>query len=239
MRITNAFIIVLVQTYLHFSFPWISKQALILATLSAVLHRVTFFLYSGYASSSSSSSALPPLMMKPTSTVHVSLMVMAHHHHPAVHPLPPTTTIKRSTSTAGGISPTSTACSTTPTRPTTRTILLPGWSSHRALIPFHLPILLQVNLQGLHVLLEPKRRHGPQKIVTVYGLPLLSLALVRSLSCYKADELRHTLLNRLLCVFGDLGVCRQSFFHYPAHVCNWQKPVLLLCRQLTGGVVSS
>ena len=102
------------------------------------------------------------------------------------------------------------------------------WPSHHSgFLPLHLPILVQVNLERIHVVLEAQGSHGPEKIVAVDRLPLLLLALIGSLSCYEADELRHALLHRLLRLLRYLRVRRQRLLHDPAHVCYWEEPVLL------------
>ena len=42
----------------------------------------------------------------------------------------------------------------------------------------YISVLLQVDLEGVHVLLESEGGHGPEQIVPVDGLALLLLALV-------------------------------------------------------------
>lgn len=42
----------------------------------------------------------------------------------------------------------------------------------------HFSVLVEVELERLHVLLEAQRAHGPQEVVPVDGFPFLPLALV-------------------------------------------------------------
>ncbi|KAK7289576.1 hypothetical protein RIF29_03318 [Crotalaria pallida] len=85
---------------------------------------------------------------------------------------------------------------------------------------------------SLNVFLEPQRGHGPQQVVAVDGLTLLTLALVGGFAGYEADELRHALLHLLLRVLRDLRIFWQRLLHYPAPVRYRQEPVLLLQRHL-------
>ena len=50
--------------------------------------------------------------------------------------------------------------------------------TYRGLALPHFTVLLQVQLQRVHVLVKPQSTHGPQQVVTVDGLPLFMLALV-------------------------------------------------------------
>ncbi|KAJ6301804.1 hypothetical protein OIU77_016008 [Salix suchowensis] len=99
--------------------------------------------------------------------------------------------------------------------PIRRSVLV---TAHSNLLPLCLSKPLQINLERLHVFLEAQGRHGPQEIITVDCLSLLSLALVGGLSCDEADELGHAFLHRLLGVLGDFSVCWECFFHDPTNV---------------------
>lgn len=68
----------------------------------------------------------------------------------------------------------------------------------------YLAEFLQVELQRLHVHVEAQRGHGEQDVLPIDGLPFLLVAALACLRCYETDEFAHTLLNTLLCVFGDL-----------------------------------
>lgn len=68
-------------------------------------------------------------------------------------------------------------------------LLLPPNEIRISLLPLHVPVLMEVTLQGLHILFKAERGHGPHKIIAVDGLPLLVLALIRGLCCDEADEL--------------------------------------------------
>ncbi len=46
-------------------------------------------------------------------------------------------------------------------------------------------------------------------------------------TCNKTDEFWHTFLHRLLGIFGDFGIWRQSLFHDTAYICNGKKTILL------------
>jgi hypothetical protein len=52
---------------------------------------------------------------------------------------------------------------------------------------------VQVHLQWLHIVFETKGTHGPQQVVTIDGLPLLSLTFVGRLTCIRRshDSLNH------------------------------------------------
>lgn len=104
-------------------------------------------------------------------------------------------------------------------------------------LPLNLPVLIQVGLEGDHIVLEPEGRDGPDDVVAVDGLPLLPLALVGGLPSDEADELRHALLDRLLGVLRDLAVHREDLLHYPSNVCYGQEPVLFFVgiRSAIGG----
>lgn len=68
----------------------------------------------------------------------------------------------------------------------------------------YLAKLLQVELQWLHVHVEAQRGHGKQDVLPVDGLPLLLVAALAGFWRDEADELTHTLLHTLLCVFCNL-----------------------------------
>lgn len=59
-----------------------------------------------------------------------------------------------------------------------------------------LPILAQIELEGLDVLIESERRHGPQEVVPVYCFSFFLETLVGCFRRDKAYEFRHTLLYR-------------------------------------------
>ncbi|KAJ8524521.1 hypothetical protein ON010_g16597 [Phytophthora cinnamomi] len=90
-----------------------------------------------------------------------------------------------------------------------------------------LAVLLQVELERLHVAVEAQRAHGPDDVVAVDGLALLLLALVAGLARDERDELAHALLHRLLAVLGDLGRGRQRHLHDARDVGGGQEAVLL------------
>ncbi|KAK9156340.1 hypothetical protein Sjap_003820 [Stephania japonica] len=160
------------------------------------------------------------------------VLLLPHHHHARLHPIHPPT-IKTAPTIPRIYIPAITATTAT----TATAAALTGPPSGGGPLPLHLPKLLQVHLQRLHVVLESQSRHRPEKIVTVDRLPLLSLTLIRRLSRDEAYELRHALLHRLLRVFRDLRVRWQRFLHDPTHVRYWQKPVLLSRRELAVGIV--
>ena len=59
------------------------------------------------------------------------------------------------------------------------------------LLPFDsLAVLVEVDLQWLHIFVEPERAHRPQQIVSVDSLSFLVHAFVASLGGYEANELR-------------------------------------------------
>jgi len=146
-------------------------------------------------------------------SIHVSLMTH-HGHHRVWHHTSMTMSL--------AISLIPLITSSTRSSTTTR------WPCHHSsFLPLHLPVLVQVNLERVHILLEPQCGHGPQQVITVDGFPLLLLALIRGFTCYEADELRHALLHGFLGLLGDLGVRRQRLLHDPAHVGYGKEPVLL------------
>ncbi|KAK3411591.1 hypothetical protein EUGRSUZ_I00332 [Eucalyptus grandis] len=104
-----------------------------------------------------------------------------------------------------------------------------------ALVALGLVVPVEVHLEGGNVVLEAEGGHGPEEVVAVDGLALLTLALVRGLPGDEADELRDTLLDGLLGLLGDLGVRREGPLHDPAHVGDRQESVLLL-RVVVGAV---
>ena len=77
--------------------------------------------------------------------------------------------------------------------------------------------MLEVALERLDVVLKAESGHRLEQVVVVDRLALLALALVRGLVDDEADELRHALLHRLLCVLRDLRIRRQSLLHDVAH----------------------
>ncbi|TYH28675.1 hypothetical protein ES288_A02G162800v1 [Gossypium darwinii] len=102
--------------------------------------------------------------------------------------------------------------------------------SHGILLPFGFPILVEVNLERTHVILETQCRHCPQQIIPVYGLPFLPLTLIGSLASDETDELRHTFLHCLFGFFGYFCVGGEGFFHYPTHVSYGEEPILFFRR---------
>ena len=68
----------------------------------------------------------------------------------------------------------------------------------------HLSVLLQEQLERLHVVVEAEDGHGEQQILAVDGLPLLLVAPVARLARHKTDKLRDALLHALPRLLGDL-----------------------------------
>mmetsp|Transcript_6719 Transcript_6719/g.24225 ORF Transcript_6719/g.24225 Transcript_6719/m.24225 type:complete len:236 (-) Transcript_6719:121-828(-) len=97
----------------------------------------------------------------------------------------------------------------------------------RVFLPLSLSELLQVHLEGLHVVLEAEGGHRPQQVLPIDGFPLLPLALVAGLTRDEGDELRDALLHGLLRVLGYLGVVRKRFLHNSRDIRDGQIPVLL------------
>lgn len=96
-----------------------------------------------------------------------------------------------------------------------------------ALASIKLTVTVQVNGEGLDVVVEPELAHGPQHVFRGDGLALLALAAVVGLAGDEADVLGHALLDGLLGVVGDLGVGRKDLAHDPDHVGDRHEPVLL------------
>ena len=101
----------------------------------------------------------------------------------------------------------------------------------------YLPITRQIDLQGLGVILEAKRRHGKEDILAIDRFALFLLAFFGgwasksavvwqllevelTLAGYEGDELAHAFLHAFLCLFGYFGVVGQRHFHDAR---NWSK----------------
>ncbi|CAA6669869.1 unnamed protein product [Spirodela intermedia] len=96
-----------------------------------------------------------------------------------------------------------------------------------AVVTLGLAIALKEEGEGLDVVVEAELAHGPEEVLGCDGLTLLLLAPLVCLAGDEADVLRHTLLDGLLRVIGDLRMRRQHPAHDPYHVRNGHKPVLL------------
>lgn len=147
-------------------------------------------------------------------TLHLSL-VWPHHHHPTIHPTAAASAAKSTRlATSGGSSPSG-------------SVLLRAGAGDGRLFALELAVLVEVDLERLNIIFESESSHGPKEVVAVDSLAFLSLTLVGGLASDEADELRNALLNRLLCVFGDLAVGWQGLLHDPAYV-GYRKETVLL-----------
>ncbi|MFS7931883.1 hypothetical protein Hanom_Chr04g00361281 [Helianthus anomalus] len=89
-----------------------------------------------------------------------------------------------------------------------------------------LPVAMEVQGQGLEVVLEPELAHCPKNVFSGYSLPLLALAPVISFASHEADELGNTFLDCLFGIIRDLGIAREDVSHDTNHVCYRHQPVL-------------
>lgn len=96
-----------------------------------------------------------------------------------------------------------------------------------ALASIELAVAVQVDGEGLDVVVEPELAHGPQHVLGGDGLALLALAAVVGLAGDEADVLGHAFLDGLLGVVGDLGVRGKDLAHDPDHVGYRHEAVLL------------
>lgn len=87
-------------------------------------------------------------------------------------------------------------------------------------------VLLEVDAEGLVVVVEAEGLHGKEDVVAVDGFAFFVGALLTGLAGDEADELRDTFLHRLLRVLGDLGVVGKRPLHDAADVGDGQEPVL-------------
>uniref|UniRef100_A0A8R7QTT6 Uncharacterized protein n=1 Tax=Triticum urartu TaxID=4572 RepID=A0A8R7QTT6_TRIUA len=90
---------------------------------------------------------------------------------------------------------------------------------------------VEVDAEGLDVVVEAEAAHGPEHVLGGDGLALLALAPLVGLPRDEADVLGHALLDRLLGVVRDLGVRRQHAAHDADHVRDRHQPVLLAHRR--------
>ncbi|EYU27657.1 hypothetical protein MIMGU_mgv1a014790mg [Erythranthe guttata] len=96
-----------------------------------------------------------------------------------------------------------------------------------ALAAVELAVAVEVDGEGLDVVVEAELAHGPQDVLGRDGLPLLALAAVVGFAGDEADVLRHAFLYRLLCVVRNLRMRRKDLAHDSDHVCYRHEPVLL------------
>lgn len=102
-----------------------------------------------------------------------------------------------------------------------------GWLFWKVkFLSFDLSVFIEVEFEGVDVVLESEGGDGPEDIVAVNRLPLLALALVGGFSGDEADEFRHAFLDGLLGFLGDLAVAGDHLFHDPSHVGYRQESVL-------------
>lgn len=100
-----------------------------------------------------------------------------------------------------------------------------------------LAVLLQVQLQGLHVIVEAQGGHGEENVLAVDCFPSFVMAPVAGLGGDEGDELGDALLDAFSGILGDFSTVRNDLLHEFRHVGDWQEAVLFSQGLVRSGLV--